>query len=343
MKRTWLILSGAAALGLLGWNLRYTKPLDASGPQVVQAATTAEKKMIAAAGRVEPVSEEFKIGSELDGRLRIVPVEEGQTIRRGDLLAQLDNGDYLARVASARASVKEAEAALERLKNGSRVEQRSEAQARLREAEAVLKNAAAERDRRKGLLDRGAISRTEFDSVDREYQVASARVDAAKESLRLIETETRPEDLARAEATLEYNRSRLEEAEAMLGKTLVRSPINGVILRRKLKTGESVTKGDTIVTLADISKLRVRMDVDEADVARLELGQTGWVVAPAYPDKKFTGKVVQIGKILGRKNVRSDEPTERVDQKILETLLELDPGQSLPVGLRVDAFLAEAK
>ena len=61
--------------------------------------------------------------------------------------------------------------------------------------------------------------------------------------------------------------------------------------------------------------------------------------ATAYGDKVFTGKIARIGHILGRKNVRTDEPTERVDTKILETLVDLDPGSALPLGLRVDAFI----
>jgi HlyD family secretion protein len=113
------------------------------------------------------------------------------------------------------------------------------------------------------------------------------------------------------------------------------------VLRKKLKTGESVSsKGDPpILTLGGTSKLRIRVDVDENDVAKLRNGQPAWVTATAYGDRKFTGKVVRIGQILGRKNVRSDEPSERADKKILETVVELDPGQTLPIGLRVDAYI----
>jgi HlyD family secretion protein len=96
------------------------------------------------------------------------------------------------------------------------------------------------------------------------------------------------------------------------------------------------------VTLGDTSRLRVRVDVDENDVAGVYVGQRAWVTAPAYGDRKFTGRVIQIGQMLGRKNVRKDEPSERVDTKILETLIELDPGTALPIGLRVDAFLERA-
>lgn len=74
-------------------------------------------------------------------------------------------------------------------------------------------------------------------------------------------------------------------------------------------------------------------------MASIAVGQSVHVTAEAYGDKKFTGKVVRIGEILGRKNVRTDEPAERVDTKILETLIELDPGQQIPLGLRVDTFI----
>jgi HlyD family secretion protein len=81
------------------------------------------------------------------------------------------------------------------------------------------------------------------------------------------------------------------------------------------------------------------MDVDETEVAKIKVGQAAYVTADAYGSQKFAGRVVRVGKELGRKNVRTDEPTEKVDTKILETLVELDPGANLPVGLRVDTYI----
>ena len=114
-----------------------------------------------------------------------------------------------------------------------------------------------------------------------------------------------------------------------------------MILRKLRHAGENVsTQFDSpIVTLADDSALRVRLDVDESEVARLRLGQSAFVTADAYGAHRFTGRIIRVGRILGRKNIRTDEPSERVDTKILETLMELDPGQVLPLGLRVDAFV----
>jgi len=79
--------------------------------------------------------------------------------------------------------------------------------------------------------------------------------------------------------------------------------------------------------------------VDESDVSKVQVGQKAYVTADTYGTHQFSGRVIRVGKILGKKNVRTDEPSEHVDTKILETLVQLDAGQQLPLGLRVDAFL----
>jgi HlyD family secretion protein len=343
-KTLWIaVLASLAAFGL--WIARSSRSTSADAPkeQGLEKATNRLRNSpyVVAAGRIEPASEEIKIGSELDGKLAQVLVEEGDKVRRGQALAVLVNGDYAARVAIAKAEIGQREAELERIANGNRGQERRESVALVREAEAVLANAKIERDRRQALLTRGAISRTEFDSADREFHVAQARLAAVEERASLTDEGFRVEDRKRAEAELERSRAQLAEAEAMLAKTYIRSPIDGVVLRRKLRSGESVQAGagDPVVVLGDISRLRVRADVDETDVSRIAVGQSVHVTAEAYGDKKFTGKVVRIGEILGRKNVRTDEPAERVDTKILETLIELDPGQQIPLGLRVDTFI----
>lgn len=331
---------GIAGVVLLYPRLAGTSSHPAAAPKASEPAPAAPA-MVVAPGRVEPVSEEVKIGSELDGRLRQVFVDEGDSVRKGQVIAVLDNGDSAARVELAKADLAGKQAALERLLNGSRVEERREARATIREAEAVLATARAERERRQSLLDRGAISRSEFTTFDRDYQVALARLDAAKERHAVVDAPARSDDRMRAEADIASAKAQIREAEAALEKTYIRSPLNGVVLRRYLKTGESVSSnGNTpIVSLGDTARLRVRADIDETDVARVRIGQPAYVLADAYGKQRFTGRITRIGQALGRKNVRTDEPTERIDTKILETLIELDPGQNLPVGLRVDTYV----
>jgi HlyD family secretion protein len=115
-----------------------------------------------------------------------------------------------------------------------------------------------------------------------------------------------------------------------------------VILRRHLLAGESLAVSPSpaaIVTMADVSRLRIRVDVDETDIAGARVGRPAWVTADAYGTRRFTGRVVRISEMFGPKNVRTDVPAERQDTKVLEVLVDLDPGQTLPIGLRVDAFI----
>jgi HlyD family secretion protein len=251
------------------------------------------------------------------------------------------NEEYQARVASAEAQVKLREAELLRIVNGSREQERREALAAVREAEAVRDNTRAEQARRRDLFKSGVIARSEAEMADREHAVAIARYEAAREHYAVVDAAARDDDRLRGEAEVAVARAQVLEAKALLAKTEVLSPINGVVLRKHLHTGESISDllQSPIYTLADPSVLRVRVDVDERDVAKVHAGQRAWFTADAWGERKFAGRVVRVGQILGKKNIRSDEPTERVDQKILETLVDLEPRSGLPIGLRVKCHL----
>ena len=114
--------------------------------------------LIAGPGRVEPSSEDIKIGSELSGRLKVVNVEEGDAIRRGQVLAELENADYRAQVESARANVVAKQAVLRKVINGARRQERDEAWSSVNEAKAVLEDSKAELHRRQELFAAGVVS-----------------------------------------------------------------------------------------------------------------------------------------------------------------------------------------
>ena len=313
----------------------------------VVAATAARAPkgpaLIAGPGRVEPSSEDIKIGSELSGRLKSVNVEEGDTVRRGQVLAELENADYRAEVESARASVLAKEAALRKVINGARRQERDEAWSSVNEAKAIMENAKSELYRRQQLFAAGVVAREELERYAREADVAQAKYQSAVEHHSFVDDHAREEDQSLAEADLKLAQAQLEEAQARYEKTFIRSPIDGSVLRKHHRSGESVSNSSTvpdpILTIGDRKTLRVRVDVDETDVSKVSVGQKAYVTADAFGKQRFWGHVVRVGQQLGPKNVRTDEPTERVDTKILETLVELDPGARLPDGLRVDAFI----
>jgi HlyD family secretion protein len=299
--------------------------------------------LIAGPGRVEPNTEDIKIGSELSGRLKTVFVEEGDMIRRGQVLAELENADYLAEVESAKANVVARDATLRKVINGARRQERSAAWSSVDEAKAVMENAQSESHRRQELFTAGVVSREELDRYASAADVARAKYEAAVEQHSLVDDRAREEDRSLAEADRQLAKAQLEEAQARYEKTFIRSPIDGGVLRKHHRSGESVSNSSTVpdpvLTIGDRKILRVRVDVDETDVGKVHVGQKAYVTADAFGRQKFWGHVVRVGQQLGPKNIRTDEPTERVDTKILETLVELDPGAELPDGLRVDAFI----
>jgi len=323
--------------------------------QTVAAATASSsadqppinKSVIAGPGLVEPNSEDVQIGSELAGKLKQVLAEEGDVVKKDQILAALVNDDYAAQVESGRAQVHQAEAAYQKILNGSRAQERGESAAAMRQAEAVEASARADWDRRQKLFDAGVISQEELDHYHRDFNVAEQQFQASVQHFHLIDDRQRDEDIASAKAQLENARAQLDGAQAVFAKTYLRAPFDGTILRKHHRTGESITNSsvtpDPVFTMGDVGGLRVRVDVDESDVARVANGQRVYCTANAYGSQKFWGHVIRVAGQLGHKNIRTDEPNEKADTKILETLVQFDSGVHLPVGLRVDAYIQTAQ
>ncbi len=374
MKRT-LILSAAALILIVAslvyfWRLRsdqsQIEPKTAAQNQLEQQPAA---RFIAAPGVIEAVSEEIEVGAEIAGKLKIVFVEEGDKVVKNQIVAVLENSDFESQIRSAKAGIEtirrqketaqaglsQAEADRARIANGSRREERSEAKAVFEQTLPTLENAKREFERRQKLYDSGDVSREELDRARTAFENAQKQSFVQRERFNLVNADARADDLQKADAAIRLAAAQIKEfdaliieaeakareAEANLTKTVVRAPISGVVLRKRLKTGESVSPENPtgIVTVADTSALRFRIDLDETDVAKIRENQTAYVTADAFGERKFAAKVVRVGQILGRKNFRTERPTEKVDTKILEVLLELAPDQRLPLGLRVDAFI----
>ncbi len=343
-KRTLFMMLAIVAVLLVTGTVIYAHSRNGQNPLGRKPrAAAAAPAMVAGPGLVEPQSEDIKLGSEVSGKLRSVNVEEGDAVHQGQVLAVLENDDYRAQVLSAEAEVSQRQAILRKVMNGARSQERLEALSSVREAKAVMDNARSEKERHERLFAVGVISREEEERYGREFDVAQAKYQAAVEHHSLIDDPAREEDQSSAEADLALAQAHLEEARARYEKTFIRSPIDGTVLRKHHRNGESVSNSSTVpdpvLTIGNKAVLRVRVDVDETEVSKVRVGQKAYVTADAYNGQKFWGHVVRVGERLGRKNIRTDEPTERVDTKILETLVELDRGSDLPVGLRVDSYI----
>ncbi len=303
---------------------------------------------IAAHGRVEGASEEIRLSFKVPGRIRAVYVQEGERVRRGQVLAELENADYRARLEAERALLARAEAQLELLRAGSRPEEKEQARAAVEEARAAAEYAEAAWARARRLYERGILSREELDQAEREWRTARARWDAARSHYERVLAGSRAQEIAAAQAEVQLARARLREAQAQYENTLLRAPCDGLILKRFRHPGEVVlpeTLAQPVLSLTDDSQLHVRAEIDETDVAKIRLGAPAFITADAYRGEVFTGHVIRVSAALGRKTLLGDDPAEKRDREVLETWIQLDPHARgrLVIGLRVDVLIQLAR
>lgn len=340
-KRKYLL--GAAALAVLIFiGFKVADHFSNTGEMREATVTYGDiDEHIAARGRVEGVSEEIKVTSKLAGRLQEVRISEGNHLKQGDVIAILENGELLAAVHAAEAQLKEAQANLEKVQNGARPQERQAARAAMEEARAQEQNARSLYERWSTLYNQGGyVSRERVEGLENTWKAAQASLDAATEKYRLITAPPRVEDVEMARAQAASARAQLEAARVNYENSFIRAPLTGVVLKKYLKPGESIIAFDRssapVVSMTDDSVLMVRAEIDETDINKIRLGQRATVTAEAYGPREFHGTITRIGNSIGKKNVRTDDPTEKVDTEVLETLVRLDPGEKIQVGLRVD-------
>ena len=163
--------------------------------------------------------------------------------------------------------------------------------------------------------------------------------------VRAAEAGSRLEDISFQRARVIAAEARVLQAQATVDRLVIRAPIDGEILQVKVREGElySFTGTEPLLVMGDTSKLRVRMDVDERDIARVAVGNPSWVTADAFGATKFVGQVTEIGRRFGRKNIRTDDPTEKNDTKVLEVVIALEGHSQLVPGQRVTSFITQAR
>lgn len=307
---------------------------------VVSSGAAARGGKLGGNGVVEPRGEEVAVAGQVAGRVAEVLVHEGAKVEAGAVLLRLDDTLERAALEVVKADLEVAKSRLDKVVAGSRAEDVRRAAAQVREAQA------------RAALSRGVLTRLEeleksdaatADEVDRARRTAEAdryAVSAAEANRAAVVAGNRAEDIAEARANVAVAEARVAEAEARLAQRVVTAPMAGEVLQVKVRPGAWYQPGgDAPFVMGDTSRLFVRVDIDERDFAKVRVGADVEVMAKAFGEKAFTGKVVELGRKMGRKNVRTDDPTELNDTKILEVLVELEAFDGLVVGQRVVALI----
>lgn len=291
-------------------------------------------------GVVEPKDRPIKVGGVVPGRIARIIVGEGQHVNPGDALVVFDSAVEEASLSAATAEYDAAHAQWHRIVRGSRSQ---DIQAASADADAARERAHLSRemaDRATSLAQSGAMSKADLDQATRQAQIDENNAMAADARAQVVILGARKEDVMLAKAQVAAAKARQDLAQAQLDQRTVRAPIQGEVLQVIVREGEVYQpEAGALVVLGDMSQLRVRMDVDERDVGRVHIGDGVIVRANAFPNVDFTGKVIEIGLRMGRKNVRSDDPTERNDSKIREVVIALNEGGDLVIGQRVTCYV----
>lgn len=307
-----------------------------SGPQAGDGNSAgAAPEQVSANGTVEGARPEVALRPEVAGILTAINARENQTIKQGQVVAELSNEAQKAQVALARADLAIARQQLKKLEAGERSQVRLRAKAEERAKAEAYRLAKADYDR----ADRAGrgISAGELDGAQTRFSLAKAAWEIAKADLALIEEGSRGEDVEAARAQVQAAEAKLQAAEAELAKTRLTAPTDGTVLQVFAEPGEMAlpNSGQPVLIVADLSKRRVRAFVEEMDVDRVAAGQLATVTADGLPGKAFTGKVGVVLPRMGKRAPQSDAPNEMKDLYFREVLIDLDAGGELPTNLRV--------
>ncbi len=311
---------------------------DTPSASAAQTALVAPAVLVAP-GRVEPMRDPVALAFEAGGRITEIAVDEGAAVTAGQIVARLDDRLARARVAAATASVAAAHANHLLLRRGARPEDLAAARAEVEAARTAADHRAVEQVRSEKLGAVGAVASSSVDADSAAARVAEATATAASARYRALASGSRTEQILGAAAQLDAAKAELAAAEVALDQTILRAPRTGIVLRRFGEVGSLVTTMNpaTILTIADVTQLEIRAEVDEADVAAVQVGETAYATADAFGAKRFPVKIERITRELGRKTVRDDDPRARVDTRVLEVIARFDgaPGETLPLGLRM--------
>jgi HlyD family secretion protein len=304
MKKKWIWIVAGAVLVVVIAGVALSRGSGGKKESVQLARVRREDvtSRVRAPGKIEPRTQ-VKVSADIPGKVIVLNVKEGDPVRRGQLLLQLDDTQY--RTAHAQSA-----AAL------------ASARARLREAETTMRVADANYKRQRALYEQRLLSQAEWDAATNAHEQAT------------VAQSTAQEDVTRLQAAK-------DAAADNLSKCRFVAPFDGVVSALNVERGEIVVTGTMnnpgtqILVVSDLSRMLVRAEVDETDVVDMALGQKAKISVDAFPDTTFTGTVVEIGNTAKRSAISSVEGQTNFEVKVVfdQNVPEVRPGMTADVDI----------
>jgi HlyD family secretion protein len=281
---------------------------------------------------------EVELAFRVGGRLATVLHEEGDTVRQGDLVAEIDAEPYREALAVASARVEQAQANVTKLKAGPRPQEIERTRQAMTEAQAAYDNAALDFKRQSGLVESGASSEKILEAARARRDENAAKLAQAKEALALAEEGYRTEDIAAAHAELSAAIAQRDLAQTQLDDTRLSAPSDGTLISRTREAGSMLAPGTPVYSLSLRNPLYVRAYVDEPNLGNLAPG-TRVSIHTDSSDKAYSG---QIGFISPRaeftpKSVETTDLRTDLVYRLRIVVTDADEGlrQGMPVTVRV--------
>jgi len=284
-----------------------------------------------------------QVAAQVAGRVDSIPVREGDTVKKDQLLAQLDARERQAAVGQAQANLDQAREALKEAEANFRasVPTVKGAGADIAQAQATLDEAQVNYDRTKRLVDTGSEAEATLTSATARLQEARAHLESltAARAATAGRLGAAQAAVADARAAVGAAEAALEVAQVQLAEARVISPFDGLVVERNLQPGEWAAPGTPVVTVEDLSQLWVRLDVGEDKLTGLSIGQPATVRVIAEPTRTYPGHVIEIG-AEGDFAVNRDVKRGRPDIRTFLVRVAIDaPATSLRPGMTAEVSI----
>ena len=315
-------------------------------PDEPRVASSDRAWLAVASGRVEAKSGQIRIVAPVAARVSEVLVKAGDKVFAGEALLRLDDADAHARVAGAKAEAALRQRARNDTNASSRVAARRRAEDRVADAEQAVADAQSALDAtaaawRAGTGAPGSVDQVKLDQAKAALAQARDRLTQQQAALERLQADATMPLPTTTEGQFNIARQELTEMRALLAQRTIRAPADLTVLQVDAKAGEMAAPAASapLMLLGDVATLRVRVALDEQNLAGIKLGQPAAVRSEAFRDQEFAGTVSFIAPIVvpGRVKSRANS-SETSEAGVADVLVDLDRPESLIVGMKVDVF-----
>jgi HlyD family secretion protein len=293
---------------------------------------------LSASGTVEAT--EARVGFQASGRIETIGAREGDAVKAGAVLAELDRAETEARRQQASAQAAAARAFLRELERGSRPEEIAQGRSALAAAAERVRDAQRDLDRTKALFEGGAVSREAFDKAHLTLDLAQSQHDQAREQVTILETGPRREKIDAQRAQLAQAEAAVRVIDATLAAMTIRAPFDGVVTVRHREPGEIVAAGLPVLTIMNPDDRWVRIYVPETRIGAVRVDQAATITTDTFPEKTYRGEVsfISTEAEFTPKTVQTTEERVKLVYAV-KVRVTGDPARDLKPGMPADVGL----